>query len=577
MLRLRTLLLIGTGILFACFCAQPFADYANAQAPAAAQSPLAVFGIGADDHTSRDLQKWIPQMAAIGIRNMRACRTLWSDVEPEEGQWRWSQLDGQLDTMAANHMECWALLYGGVPWDTKDRPGGFPSHDLQAWSDYVYQTVKHAKGRVKYWEVWNEPPNGTNDAPASDYGKLMSVTYDAVKAADPQSQVGMAAQSVNINYLEQAIKAGAKDHFDYITLHPYEILGSVNDNWGTESIFMHIVPTLRKMLAAQDPAREEAPVWFTEMGYDAGKDPALQAQALIKAYSMGIAEGVSVMNWFEGIDGDSGPMGLLDEGGKPRPSYTAMAQMIEHLGTHPHYLGWVLLNGRDYGFVFKTDKQAVMVAWTPGGVTDHVEFVQEAGIIDPLTAHATESRAVELTPSPILVENPPANLVSLAERNRMQPFPWDGDFSRAKSVSVRMGRTEVVEGLHPQRGDVVGADVVAYGGPARSGNVPGGPVFIVDPNFLSYTSVPIQISAVVRRGPENHPAKLVLEYESTSGFKKLPAREIPGNQEWYTAQWTINDAQFVSKWIFNFRFDLGDYLIKEVRVTKLDRDEARLK
>lgn len=562
------------GILFISLCAQSSYDYANAQASATGESRLAVFGIGADDHTSRNLQKWIPQMASIGVRNMRACRTLWSDIEPQEGKWDWTELDSQLDYVAENHMECWGLLYAGVAWDTKDRPGGFPSHNLQAWSTYVHETVKHAKGRIRYWEVWNEPPNGTNDAPPSEYGKLMAVTYDAVKAADPQSQVGMAAQSVNINYLEQAIKAGAKDHFDYITLHPYEILGSVTDNWGTESVFLHIVPTLRKMLAAQDPERKRVPVWFTEIGYDAGKNPDLQAQALVKAYSMGIVEGVSVMNWFEGIDGDSGPMGLLDEKGKPRPSYTAMAQMILHLGVNPDYLGWVLLNGRDYGFIFKSAGRIVMVAWAPGGAIDRITFAQLVRVIDPLTARASASSTSELTGSPVLVEDVPANLVSLAERNKQRPFPWNGDYSRAKTVSIRMGTTVLIKGLHPQQGDAVGADVIAYGGSARSGSVPGGPVFIVDPNFLSYTSSPIQISAVVRRSVGDHPAKLILEYESTSGLKKLPAYEIPDNKRWYTAHWTINDAQFVSKWVFNFRFDLGGYLIKEVSVTKLNGNET---
>ena len=46
-----------------------------------------------------------------------------------------------------------------------------------------------------------------------------------------------------MNYLEQVIKAGAQDHFDYITLHPYEVLNGIADNAGTEAVFMHIVPT----------------------------------------------------------------------------------------------------------------------------------------------------------------------------------------------------------------------------------------------------------------------------------------------------------------------------------------------
>jgi hypothetical protein len=565
---------IGTWILVTCCSWLAIVELAGAQQPGVDGKPLAVFGIGADDHTSRDLPKWIPQMEAIGIRNDRACRTLWSDVEPEEGEWNWRQLDEQLSYLADHHMECWGLLYGGVKWNTKDAAGGFPSHNLDAWSKYVFETVKHGKGRIRYWEVWNEPPNGTNDAPPNEYGRLMAATYEAVKAADPASQVGMAAQSVNLNYLEQALKGGAKDHFDYITLHPYETLGSVTDHWGTESVYMHTVPTVRKMLGSQDPLRQNVPVWFTEMGYDAGKDPKLQAQALLKAYTMGIAEGVSVMNWFEGIDGDSGPMGLLDEKGHPRPSYTAMAQMIKYLGNNPDYVGWANLNKRDYAFFFLFSGKLVMVAWAPGGTTDSLVFARPVQIIDPLTAQLSSARSCSLSSSPIIVEDVPANLVSLAKRNMHRAFPWDGDYTGARTVYVSMDGPIVAKGLHPQQGDGVQAEVVAYGGGARSGNVAGGPVFIVDPNFLSYTSSPIQITAVVRRTPQNHPAKLILEYESTAGFKKLPAVDIPDDKTWYVARWKIDDEQFVSKWVFNFRFDLGDYLIKEVSVTRLDARES---
>src|SRR5450432_3559209 len=181
----------------------------------------------------------------------------------------------------------------------------------------------------------------------------MVSTYDAAKADDPACFVGLAAKSNHVNYLEQTIKTGARGHFDYIVLHPYEVLNGIADNMGTEAVYMHIVPTVRKMLAAQDPAKVNVPIIFTELGCDAKKGLEVQAHALVKAYAMGIAQGVACIQWFEGMDGDSGPMGLLKRDGTPRPAYTAMAQMIRHLGQHPTYLGWVLLNGKDYGFVFQ--------------------------------------------------------------------------------------------------------------------------------------------------------------------------------------------------------------------------------
>src|SRR3954466_1619035 len=138
---------------------------------------------------------------------------------------------------------------------------------MPAWSKYVSELVKHAASRAKRWEVWNEPPNFTGkDQTPADYAKIVASAYDAAKAADPTCEVGLAAKSAHVNYLEQVIKAGAKDHFDFITLHPYEVLGGVADNAGTEPVYMHIVPTLRKMLAAQDPAKANVPVIFTELG-----------------------------------------------------------------------------------------------------------------------------------------------------------------------------------------------------------------------------------------------------------------------------------------------------------------------
>ena len=113
--------------------------------------------------------------------------------------------------------------------------------------------------------------------------------------------------------------------------------------------------------------------------------------------------------------------------------------------------------------------------------------------------------------------------------------------------------------------------ITAYGGNARAGNVPGGNVFMVDPNFLSYTTVPIEISAVVRLNEKNEPAKLALEYESTSGYKKAEPLDVPDNTKWHTLTWRIDDPQFVSSWAFDFRLTSGKYLVQSVTVTKLPK------
>jgi hypothetical protein len=510
-------------------------------------------------------------METIGIHRQRTPNTGWGAIEPEEGKWVWDSLDAQMSYLAEHQMAFGAILAGSPKWNTLDRPGSLPVNDLAGWSKYVTELAKHVKGKVKYFEVWNEPPNGIGRGQtAADYAKIMVSSYDAAHAVAPDCRVGLAAKSVHINWLEQTIKAGAKDHFDWITLHPYETLNGIADNAGTEAVFMSIVPTVRKMLAAQDPAKLNVPIIFTELGSDAKKGADNQGDALVKAYTMGIAQGVDCIEWFEARDGDSGPMGLLDRKGAPRPSYIAMGQMIEHLGQHPTYLGWVLLNDNDYGFVFKGAKGTVLSTWAPKGEPDHVKFGQDVQIVDPLTGKAAAGSAVDLTVAPILVLGVPENLVTQAKANKSKPFPWGGDYTDAKSVSVVMGEKNTEKGLHTMSGDAVAEAVVAYGGAARAGNVPGGNTFIVDPNFLSYTTTPIEISMVVRRDAAGHPAKLDLEYESTTGYKKAPMYELPDDKEWHTVTWTITDSQFVNMYGFNFRFNRGSYLVQSVTVRKIE-------
>lgn len=537
--------------------------------------PLVPFGIGSDAHSNHDAgadAKWIPKMAAIGLTVMRTPNSSWGAVEPAQGQWKWDALDAQISYLTDQHFITGGILIGSPKWNLTDAPGSLPSNSLPGWSEYVTQLVKHVDGKIKYWEVWNEPPNGTgrNKTP-EDYAKIVVAAYDAAKAVDPNCLVGLCAKSVHVNYLEQVIQAGAKDHFDYIVLHPYETLGTTMNHAGAESVYMHIVPTVRKMLAAQDPAKANVPIWFTELGYDAKKDANIPAYALVKAYTMGIAQGVACITWFEGMDGDSGPMGLLQGNGSPRPAYTAMAQMVQHIGQHPVYQGWVLLNDKDYGFVFQGVKGTVLVTWAKKGTTDNIDFGQSVAIVDPLTGASTQANTYTLTETPILVDSVPANLVTQAQQNLNKPFPWDGDYTDAKSISVNMGNTNTEKGLHTQSAASIAADIVLYGGSARAGNIPGGNVFMVDPNFLSYTPAPIEITAVVRRDAANDPVKLQLTYESSKGDKKdADAYDIPDNTDWHEATWKIDDDEFVSMYGFNFRFNSGKYVIQSVTVKKVD-------
>ena len=562
---MKLAIIVGTAAAVIATAAGELPDQADVSA-------LSPFGIGScyiNNRSAQDNARWLPQMAAIGIHVMRTCHTAWDNVEPKEAQWTWDALDKQMNFMASNHMEFGGILIGSVPWD-KEHSAGLPVDNIRAWSNYVFHVVQHVGTKAKYWEVWNEPPNfiGPKQT-AADYAKILTSAFDSAKKANPDCVVGLAAKSVHVNFIEHVLKAGGRDHFDFITLHPYEVLGTVADGAGTEALFMNIVPTVRKMLAAQNPAKTNVPIIFTELGYDAGKNPQRQAEALVKAYTMGIAQGVTCIEWFEGRDGDSGPMGLLDSKGNPRPAYTAMAQMIKHFGQHPTPLGWMVRNGV-YEFCFKSPNGPVVVAWARKPTPYHLGGQS----VDLLTGQAVSTNIYELRSSPILLEGASTISTNFPYVNRWWPFPWDGDYVKAESVSITMGATNDERGLHTLSGEAIAADVIAYGGPARAGSVPGGNAFVVDPDFLSYTSTPIEITVVVRRNPANDNAGFKLVYESTDGFKNLGWYTVPDNKQWHTKTWKITDAEFVGMWAYNFALEsdgnvYNKYYIQSVTVKKL--------
>ncbi|MFA7343368.1 MAG: hypothetical protein WC003_03590, partial [Terrimicrobiaceae bacterium] len=142
------------------------------------------------------------------------------------------------------------------------------------------------------------------------------------------------------------------------------------------------------------------------------------------------------------------------------------------------------------------------------------------------------------------------------------------------------------KGLHTQAGDEVAKAVLAYGGSARAGDVPGGNMFMIDPSFLSGDPVPVRISVVVRRNEANDTAGFKIFYESSTQkgpIRDTPLRDgykagnwftVPDNKQWHTATFDLDDAQFVAMYGYNFSLNsdgnqYNKYVIQSVTVEKL--------
>lgn len=547
-----------------------------------AQQPVAVspWGVAAGHDTGWGVVNWAPDVAAAGVRTVRG----------------FADYPGTFTVLEQNGFKAKGILQ----WSPAGQPYGFPANHLVGWADYVRDIVTRYAGRVDAWEIWNEPPNFTADTSPASYAKIVKVAYDTAKAAVPGVRIGLAAKSAHVRWLAESIEAGAAGHYDYITLHPYETAALVRQGWDAQ--YLAIVPTVRKMLAEKDPARAGVPIEFTEVGIptnwpsrsfpQAVPEP-VQADELVKYYAMGIAQGVSQIDWFEAWDGDTpdpatsdAPFGLIQRDARKRPAYTALKSLITELGSTPTYLGWTDFDGRGRGFYFSTpfggQDWTVLVAWSDPGQQIPLQLAGAVSVVKPIDGVENEhyTQTVQLTSSPLILSTTPGTIATAwrqdATQSRSRPFSWGGDHSSATSVSIAAGQPD--QGLHwidkPAAVQVGG--VLAH--PMAGRSVAS---FTVDPNFLSWTARRITITATVRRTGGGD-AGFNLKYESTAPLSTADGNGLShGPSCWCGVpvggstqlSWTIDNPRFVGMFGYHFSLDsdspqYAHYAIERITVTK---------
>jgi hypothetical protein len=525
------------------------------------------FGVASDAAQTSNGAAWMPTIAATGVQWTRLSAA-WNQIEPTQGTFNYSAMDSIVANATANNLTISGFLAYGTPW-ANTNGGAFPTGSLPDWSTYVGNMTARYAGTITYWEVWNEPDNAANATPG-DYAATVAAAYTAAKAANPNAQIGLTVSDVNVNWMKQAINSGAADHFDYVAVHPYSVLSNMSQGW--EGDYLGIVKTIRAMLAANDPARANVPIWFTEIGGQIGSGSTtetVQAANLVKAYSMGLAEGVNRIDWFEGKDGDSGAFGLLDGTGTERMSYHAMKSLIGSLGTTPAYQGWLLLNGQDYGFVFTNGTNPVMALWAPPGVTDSVTFSASIQVVNPLTEAVTglpAGTALALTNTPVIIRGVPSDLLATAQANESQPFPWKGNFMGATMVGIQMGNPNVESGLH-QMNTSTFSPALVQGAWVEDVSSSSGQNYMVDPNVMAYTPRNIRVSVTVMA--KDSSAGFNFKYESVNGFEGIGWNGIPNDGQWHTFTFSPTDDEFVGLWGYNFQLNSdstlhSNYYLKSV-------------
>ncbi len=169
--------------------------------------------------------------------------------------------------------------------------------DMALWREWVTAVGSRYAGKIRYWEVWNEPNDerffsGT----VEDLVALTAEAYAILKHLDPANQI-VSPSAYETSYLERFLEAGGTECVDIVGYHFYTI------GRQPEVLYTSDIPRVRTML--RQVGASDKPLWNTEAGWYAPPRLAddVGVAQLARSYLLNWARGIERF-YFYSWDGD---------------------------------------------------------------------------------------------------------------------------------------------------------------------------------------------------------------------------------------------------------------------------------
>jgi hypothetical protein len=265
--------------------------------------------------------------AAFGAMRLWDTGTQWKDLEPSSGVFSWSYLDAWVAEAKANNKDV-LLTFGGVPgWAGGGTTFANPPSDVDIgdvqWQTFVTALVTRYKGKIGFYEGWNEPDLkqrwlGT----AAQMVTMMKDAYTIIHATDPDAKLLSPSPSTgnqwNIHFLPQYFEEGGAPYQDIIGMHAYIYTGS---QMSTTPEGILVVFSMLKSLLAQYQL-SKLPIIFTEGSYGAVPNNANMTYSqkvdyIGREYLLMLANGISRYYWYSWDNPGFGTMWYSTTGVNP--------------------------------------------------------------------------------------------------------------------------------------------------------------------------------------------------------------------------------------------------------------------
>jgi hypothetical protein len=242
-----------------------------------------------------------PQKLELAIRMIRDAGVHWvrqefpwEDIEHSargdfwDHKWSksaWEKYDRIVDLANQYGLELIVRLGNPPTWARADGDalGTFaPPDDPEDFGSFVYAVVERYRGKVTYFQIWNEPnihPEwGEQPVDAAGYVKLLQTAYRRAKQANPDCVIISAglAQTIetgpkdlsDLVYLQQMYDAGVKGYFDIMGVMAYGLWTGPGDHRASPELTNFARPQLIRDIMVRNGDEDKA-LWATEIGWNA--------------------------------------------------------------------------------------------------------------------------------------------------------------------------------------------------------------------------------------------------------------------------------------------------------------------
>ena len=247
-----------------------------------------------------------PKVGFGGIRLWDA-GTNWTQLNPSRGAYDWSRLDQWLDLAQSRGVDI-LYTFGITPsWAASNPQQACPYHagacsppaDPRDWDEFVRAIVVHANGRIKYWELWNEP-NLTEywSGDIQTLARMSQRAYTIIKSIDPNAVVLMPAPTASPSnftaWLMMYFAAGGGASADIVSFHGY-----LPPTAADPERIKDVVDSVNSVISRSGQVSK--PIWDTEVSWGkADQLPDLDAQAgyVARSYILQWSLGVQRVYWY---------------------------------------------------------------------------------------------------------------------------------------------------------------------------------------------------------------------------------------------------------------------------------------